>query len=229
MRPTLQYIETKFDYYNNLCFGGKLRRPPIYLSTRYATMGLTKGIRKTGRDGSPEWTNLTIGISIRRDLPEEEYIDTLVHEMIHYYIMSNNLKDDSVHGSIFRKIMKEITDKYGIKVTIEFSMTEEEMVNSRTRYRYICVAEHQDGRMFVAVVARNKVFEFWDLIPAMEGIEKVWWYVSDRVIFEQFPVAVSPTLHFIDASKLNHYLTGAKELENDGKVIRVVEDHSYHA
>ncbi len=222
MRPTLQYILDKFDYYNRLCFAGQLKRPPIRLNTRYASMGLTKGRRINAPDGKSYWTDLSIEISIRRDLPEIEYIDTLVHEMIHYYILSNNLHDDSPHGSLFHQKMEEITRKHGIRITIAFDPSEEEMVKSITRYRYVCVAEMDDGHMAFAVVARSKVFEFWPLMSRIKGVKEVHWYASNRQIFEIFPVAVSPRLMIIEADKIHHYLTGAQELENTGSVIRPI-------
>ena len=115
---------------------------------------------------------------------------------------------------------QRIMDKYGIRITIAFDPSDEEMVNTRTRNRYVVTAESNDGHMLGAVVARNKVFQFWDYIPKMDGVSNVHWYVSDRQIFEKFPVAVSPRLFNIDADKLHHYLTGAKELENTGEIIR---------
>lgn len=222
MRPTLQYILDKFDYYNHLCFDGQLQRPPIRLNTRYGSMGLTRGKRQIGPDGSTFWTDLSIEISVRRDLPEIEYIDTLVHEMIHYYIFSNNLQDDSPHGTLFRQKMEEITRRHGIRITLAFDPSEEEMVKTVTRYRYVCVAEMDDDRTAFAVVARSKVFEFWQLIPRIKGVRVVHWYASNRQIFEKFPVAVSPWLMMIDADKMHHYLTGAQELENTGTEVKVV-------
>ncbi len=224
MIPTLEYIIDKFDYYNQLCFDGTLKRPPIRLNTRYATMGATRGEMRLEPGGKAYWTNITIEISVRRDLPEYEYTDTLVHEMIHFYIMSNNLEDNSPHGTLFHQKMEEITQKYGIRITIAFDPSEEEMVNTRTRNRFVCTAESDDGHMFFAVVARNKMFQFWDFIPKMKGISEVHWYVSDRQIFEKFPVSVSPRLMYIDADKLHHYLTGAKELENTGAIIKVKQN-----
>ena len=224
MRPTLQYIIEMFDYYNKLCFGGQLQRPPIRLNTRYSTMGITKGKQRIDSNGLPYWSDLSIEISVRRDLPEYEYIDTLVHEMIHYYIFSNNLVDDSPHGTLFRRKMDEITQKYGIRITITFDPTEEEMIKTTTRYRYICVAEMKDGRVLFAVVAKNKLFQFWESIPRMESVSEVHWYASNRQIFEKFPVAVSPRLMYIDADKIHHYLTGALELENTGDTIRVKQE-----
>lgn len=221
MRPTLDYFIDRFDYYNQLCFDGKLKRPLISLNTRYSAMGLTKCEERASDDGKHREKHFRIEISVRRDLPEYEYIDTLVHEMIHYYIISNDLEDDSPHGTLFQKIMKDITDRHGIRVTINYDPSEEVMIATRTRNRFICVAETLDGHTYLAVVAKNKLFQFWDLIPTMEGVTDVRWYVSDRQIFEIFPVAVSPQLFNIDAGLLHHYLTGAQELENDGRTIRV--------
>ena len=222
MRPTLQYILDKFDYYNHLCFDGQLKRPPIRLNTRYGSMGLTQGRWNVASDGTTSWTDLSIEISVRRDLPEMEYIDTLVHEMIHYYILSNNLQDDSPHGKLFHRKMEEITRRHGIRITLAFDPSEEEMVKTVTRYRYVCVAEMDDGHTAFAVVARNKVFEFWQLIPRIKGVKEVRWYASNRQVFEKFPVAVSPWLMMIDADKMHHYLTGAQELENTGTMVKVV-------
>ena len=220
MRPTLDYIIEKFDYYNQLCFDGKLKRPPILLNTRYSTLGRTGGKGVIGENGGVHWEDLHIEISVRLDLPEYEYIDTIVHEMIHYYIMSNGLKDDSDHGTIFCHKMKEITEKYGIRITITYNPSEDEQIATRTRDRFICVADGTDGHTYFAVVAKNKLFQFWDIIPQIDGVSEVHWFVSDRKIFENYPVAVSPSLIYIDAGKIHHYLTGARELENTGVLIR---------
>lgn len=221
MRPTLQQVKEKFDFYNKLCFDGKLPTPPIKLNMRYEEMGVTKAHAVYHEDGSITYENLSIEISVRRDLPEIEYIDTLVHEMIHYYIFVNNLQDTSTHGKIFRAKMKEITDKYGIRITIAFDPKEEELIETKSdRYRYICVLDFDDERLGVAVVARGKIFEFWKLFPQLNHIREVKWYASNRAIFELFPTTVSPSYTNIDADKLQHYLTGAVELENTGKVIR---------
>ena len=40
MRPSLDYIKEKFEFYNKLCFDGKLPMPPIKLNMRYGQMGI---------------------------------------------------------------------------------------------------------------------------------------------------------------------------------------------
>ena len=80
----LEYIIDRFNYYNQLCFDGKLVMPPIKLNTRYAEMGVTKSEFVWDENEKSYHVRYSIEISIRRDLPEYEYTDTLVHEMIHY-------------------------------------------------------------------------------------------------------------------------------------------------
>lgn len=223
MRPTLEYIKEKFDFYNRLCFDGTLPVPPIGLNMRYGEMGITRFRTVVEQDERYSNTDFSIEISIRRDLPEEEYIDTLVHEMIHYYIAYNNIEDDSPHGTVFHQKMHEITNAYGIRITIAFNPSDEYLVNSITRIRYVCVADFEDGRMGLAVVAKNKMFALWHLMEEIDGVNKVSWYVSNRAIFERYPVSVSPELFIEDADKIHHYLTGAKELANDGKTIKMRE------
>ena len=223
MRPTLEYIKEKFEYYNKLCFDGTLPMPPIRLNMRYAEMGLTKYKAIQTSEGKLHNTDFSIEISVRRDLPEEEYIDTLIHEMIHYYVAYNNISDDSPHGTIFRQKMEQIIRAYGIKITIAFDPSDEYLVNTISRIRYVCIADLEDERTGIAVVAKNKIFQMWDAIANMDGVKNVWWYASNRAIFEKYPVMVSPRLIIEDADKIHHYLTGAKELVNDGSVIKIKE------
>lgn len=223
MRPSLDYIKEKFEFYNKLCFDGKLPMPPIKLNMRYGQMGITKFQIIQTSDGNIRLENISIEISIRQDLPEEEYIDTIVHEMIHYYIAYNNIIDDSPHGTVFMEKMNHIMNTYGIRVTIAFDPTDEYLVNSITRPRYVCVSEFEDGRMGLGVVAKNKIFQIWHLMSQMPGVKDVRWYVSNRAIFGKFPVMVSPNVIIIDSDKIHHYLTGAKELMNNGTTITIKE------
>lgn len=221
MRPSLEYIKEKFEYYNKLCFDGKLPMPPIKLNLRYGQMGVTKCKIIEGPDGTSQCQDISIEISVRQDLPEEEYIDTILHEMIHYYIAYNNIKDDSSHGVFFKQKMYEIMNAHGIRITLAFNPSEEYLVNSITRLRYVCITEFKDGRMGLAVVAKNKIFQLWEQMPYLDGVKKVRWYVSNRAIFGEFPVMVMPKVVIVDSDKIHHYLSGARELENNGKTIKV--------
>lgn len=183
-------------------------------------MGLTRYRQVTIANGNTINTDFSIEISIRQDLPLEEYIDTILHEMIHYYILYNNLKDTSPHGLLFQAKMNEISSKYGIKVTTAFHPNDEQLIQTISRTRYVCVSEFKDGRVGITVAAKNKIFELWDSIPMMPDVNKVKWYASNRAIFQKFPVSVSPGCTFVDAGIAFHYLTGAIELIRDGFCIK---------
>ena len=61
--------------------------------------------------------------------------DTIIHEMIHYHILSNQLQDTSAHGKLFRKMMDDINARFGRNVTISHKPTEEEREKDREIFR----------------------------------------------------------------------------------------------
>jgi len=117
MIPTVAYLQQRFAEYNTQIFGGEL--PPIEITLTKAkrfegkyVYGIKRGLfvqKVVGRK---------IVISICRDLPEREVDDTLIHEMIHYYIHHKGLKDTSPHGKIFKKMMMDINIRWGRNLTI---------------------------------------------------------------------------------------------------------------
>lgn len=205
MRPTLTYVKEKFEYYNKLCFDGSLTMPPIRLNLRKRSLGMTN------------LSDRHIEISVHDDLPEEEYIDTIVHEMIHYYILCNGIKDNAPHGTEFYRIMNRIKKNHGIKVTISYEPSEEELckkVDRRTRN--VIVVEYWNGDVALAVVAKNKLSAITDAIDDNDDeIERWTHYVSDRAIFGYFPVQIIPRFTRIDENKLTMYLNGAHMMPNN--------------
>ena len=51
------------------------------------------------------------------DYPEKDFIETMVHEMIHYYIAWNRIKVLRSHGRVFMRMANEMKEKYGLNVT----------------------------------------------------------------------------------------------------------------
>jgi hypothetical protein len=51
------------------------------------------------------------------DYPEKDFIETMVHEMIHYYIAWNRIKVIRSHGRVFMRMANEMKEKYGLNVT----------------------------------------------------------------------------------------------------------------
>lgn len=220
MRPTVRFVQERFDYYNKLCFEGKLPMPPIGINNRATSAGLTHFQIKRNLFGKKSYENIWIEISARLDLPQEEFDNTIVHEMIHYYILHNNLQDDSPHGHLFRAKMKELNEKYGLKISIKFKPSDDLLINTASTTRYIFVGELKDGRTAMSVVARSRIFEIWDAFGKCDLFVNRRWYASNRAIFQKYPAVQKPKFYYIEATLVQDYMTGAVELERKGDIIQ---------
>lgn len=67
------------------------------------------------------------------DLPEELVEDTILHEMIHYYIAFNQWRDTSTHGQLFRREMKRINEKGGRHISISYRPNPEQLAQLRAK------------------------------------------------------------------------------------------------
>ena len=105
MKATIPYIEKKFDEFNRLIFEGKLPRIPIELSNAKTFLGQCVYKKRRRPFGKPKLYDFRLRINTRIDLPEQELEDTIIHEMIHYYIGYNKLEDASSHGPLFLQMM----------------------------------------------------------------------------------------------------------------------------
>ena len=96
MTPTIPFIKEKFDEYNRMMFDGKLPDIPIRLSNAKGFLGMCCFKKKrNGLMGKVVNYDFVLRINTRFDLPQDIVEDTIIHEMIHYYIASNQLKDTS--------------------------------------------------------------------------------------------------------------------------------------
>lgn len=220
MIPTVRFIQERFDYFNKLCFEGKLPVPPIGLNNRTTSVGLTHFKKKLNVIGETVFYDIWIEISTRLDLPKEEIDKTIVHEMIHYYIMHNNLQDDSPHGHLFRAKMKELNDKYGLDIGVRFNASDELLISTETTIRYVFVGELKDGDIGMAVVAKTRIFDIWDAFERCNLFESYRWFASNRAIFQKYPSVQKPKFYRIKADVMQDYLTGAVELERTGDTIQ---------
>lgn len=120
MKATIPYIQEKFNEFNQQMFDGCLPMLPIKLSKARTFLGILAYRRRRTLSGEIEKYDFRLRISTYHDLPEQELEDTIIHEMIHYYIGIKQLKDTSAHGKIFRKMMKDINERYGRHITISY-------------------------------------------------------------------------------------------------------------
>ena len=217
MRPTYKFIQDSFVKYNELIFDNSLPVPSFRLTTTRLAMGVTRTRVFNNKK------QISIDISIRYDLPHEDYINTIVHEMIHYYIEYNNMQDDASHGKLFVSIMNKINAEYNLNIKVVGERSEEMVLQEPKRIRYICVATFNDATFGVMVAAKNKLFDLWHVFDRVDGISSVGWYASSHPIWGEFPTSVSPKLYTVKDDVICEALEASFELENTGNLIKLLK------
>lgn len=208
MKPDIEYLNRQFKRFNDLCFAGKLPPVEIRLNQRVRSLGLTRW-RRRPVPGKPD---IWIEISVSLDLPEEEYIDTLLHEMIHYYIHVNNLRDTSAHGEIFRAEMNRIRNDYGLPVSISLKRGKVQETQLPTVQRYFCVSKDTAGKRFITVVAASRVLEVHRRLPRLWKLQEIRWYSGEHPALGLYPRCITPKLYRIDASRLDEIISRSVDI-----------------
>lgn len=215
MIPTVEYLEERFGTFNELCFDGALPRIPIKLSNARSFVGrLQYRPVRDWRGRVVRKEDFLLRISTRFDLPEDEIEDTLIHEMIHYWIALEGLKDSSTHGKLFRAKMKEINAQHGRHLTISHRSSPEELDrDTRVSQHYFCVSQLSDGRTAITVVASTCVSRIRRAFRWSSTIRSQAWYSSTDPWFNRFPRCRTPKLFPVDAETLRLHLEGAEALK----------------
>ena len=214
MTPTVEYLEERFDTFNRMCFDGALPRIPIKLSRARTFVGrlIYRPVRDwRGRVVRRE--DFVLRISTYFDLPEAEIEDTLIHEMIHYWIAWKGIKDTSSHGKEFRRIMKEINALHGRHLTISHKSTPEEQDrDTRVRDHYFCVSQLADGRTALTVAARPSIARIRRAFRWSPTVRSQTWYHSRDPWFNRYPHCRSPKIFPVDPAVLQPHLDAAELL-----------------
>ena len=222
MKANLPFLEKKFEEFNQQMFAGKLPKPQFELRHVKTYLGLCVYDRRRTLSGKIQASNFRLRFNVRYDLTEQEQEDTLIHEMIHYYILSNQLTDSSAHGKIFRGMQQDINTRFGRKIAISHRPAKGEVeYDTQTRVHYVCVSKFSDGRTGVTTVARTRIFVLWDKIRSFPDVVQSKWYVSDDPFFNRFPRSITVKIYCVSESELEPVLAKAKALVRDGNVIRV--------
>mgnify|MGYP003505783156 FL=1 len=116
MNLTKEYLKLKFKEYNQIYFEGKLRMCNFSIYKTSTELGrFTYGY---SNNRSRIWiAQNPLNIDLK-EWTEELLKQTLVHEMIHYYV-SDILKVNTIfspHGYHFRKVCRQIWKKHHYKV-----------------------------------------------------------------------------------------------------------------
>lgn len=210
---TIADIEYIFNYYNDIIFKGALRPIPCRLSSAKRFLGQLRYRRRANLFGVISYDNFELAISLRNCTSREILEDTIIHEMIHYYILSNKLRDTSSHGKIFRKMMSDINKEFGRNITISHkSSTEDPSADVEIHQHYFCISKFKDGRTGITVVAKTKLLNLWHACRKYPEIVEYKWYVSTNPYFNRYRRSLTLKIYLITQEDVEKYVSSAVEL-----------------
>ena len=224
MKADIPFIEKKFEEFNKLMFAGELPKLPIELSNAKTFLGQCVFKIRRLTNGKTEKYDCRLRINTRIDLPEQELEDTIIHEMIHYYIGVNQLNDTSAHGQIFRQIMDAINVRYGRHMTITHKVTKEQReqaYDKRQHWHVVAIVEFKNGKTGIKVLPRivPRILNYYNKIGAINSVSQIKLYMSNDIFFNRFPNSGALNVTYVDRKELQEHLTDDEKLQCDGKKI----------
>jgi len=201
MKPTVPYIQSRFDEFNARFFGGQLPPVPIRLSHAKGFLGkLTFTRRKQGLFRGYRNEDFVLRINVRIDLPEPLIEDTILHEMIHYFIAFNQLKDTSTHGALFRREMARINAEGNRHITISHRLSDSEKAQAIIhKTRAVALVRFTDGKTGIKVVPNNpEHIRYWDKTAKRRfPVSSIEWHLSSDDYFARFPSSIAMKIYLI--------------------------------
>lgn len=218
MKPTLEFVKERFAEFNRLCFDSSLPDIPLRISNARTYLGVSRYHKRRKLLGGYEMYGFNICISARFDLPEQEIEDTIIHEMIHYYIWQNGIKDTSAHGREFRRMMDNINNAHGRHITVSHRSDpaiREQAVDQRPRPHIIALITFRDGRTGIKVLPaiRRNAVRYKRGVMLSGRIRSIEFYATDEPWFNRFPCSSALNVIYRDHEEIRPHLEGATHLD----------------
>lgn len=217
MKPDVEYVRRRFRAFNEQIFDSELPEIPIIISKSKSFLGRLEYKRRKRLFAAPEIYDIKMRVSARVDMPECDVDDTIIHEMIHLYILVKGLKDSSTHGRVFRKMASDINNRFGHKVSVSHRFTPEqrdELMASSAKLRVVARLMMADGRCAVKVIPANSqsMYRFDRAVRLWGAVKSVDYFESSDPYFSAFPCSSALRVQIVDASELDRHLAGAAKL-----------------
>ncbi len=215
MKPDVLYIEARFDEFNRLIFDGKLPKIPVSLSNAASYVGLCTYKTRRRLFGKPEYYDFRLRISTRLDLPEAEVEDTVIHEMIHYYIKLNGIRDTSAHGKVFRQMMNDINGRFGRHITVSHRSTREQReaaLDKRPRWRVVAIVSFRDGRRGLKLLPHKQasVSAYHRAVSSNPKVSGIEYYLENDPWFNRYPTSSAFNVLFVPMDEVLSHISGRK-------------------
>ena len=215
MIPTVDFLQEAFDRFNLLCFQGKLPPVPIQLSKARTYVGVCACRKQRKWPGKTVYSDFRLRFSTRWDLPEPELEDTVIHEMIHYWIWLSGIKDTSAHGKVFRSMMADINARFGRHITVSHRTTREErekMVDTRRKPHVVALVFFKDGRTGLKLLPRkaDAIARYRRGVLLSGRVSRIELYLSEDPWFNRFPTSSALNVIWCNEAEVREHLGDAE-------------------
>lgn len=223
MRATAEFVRQRFGEFNRLYFNSELPEIPIRITSAKSYLGKVVYERRRGLTGKTRAVNFRLLISRCLDLEERVVEDTIIHEMIHYWILYKGIKDTGPHGRVFRGFMQTFNSVHGRNITVRHKITTEDRAESLEARKgvIVCVARLSDGRTGITVAMPSRVVWLMRELPRFSLIRSSRWYYVSHPFFAHFPKARTVKVYPVKSDELLDAMADARELvwEEDRLVV----------
>jgi len=224
MKPTLAYIQQKVQDYNLLIFEGKLPPVPVELGNARTYLGQCVCKRQRTLTGIRKY-DFRLRFSTRLDLSEQELEDVIIHEMIHYYIGVNQLKDRSAHGPLFRQMMNDINQKFGRHLRVSHRCTPEQRaqaIDKRRKLHTVAIIYFNDGRCGLKVLPclQHRIVLYYNVLKRQDKVASLRLFLSNNPFFNQYPCSSALRVHYVDEAAVMAQLQEARPLVCNGTSVK---------
>lgn len=218
MTPTIETIRELFEKFNNQMFAGRLPLPLISLCSVSSFVGQYKSKTRTAADGSRHTYDHLLRFSTAFNLSDRELEDTVIHEMIHYFIAYNGLHDRTAHGPLFKAMMNSINEHHGRNISISHRTSREAITSAKTatkKWHVVAILYFTTGETGVKVLPRviPKIIEYYRGLTAAPNIARVDLYLHNDPFFNRFPTSTGRHCHTISREEISTHLSVAHTLE----------------
>lgn len=193
MIVTREWLSQWFDVFCRDYFSSRLPRPVLVVSHARTRLG-QMSCKKQTKAFRVMFTDFRIAVSDYYDMTESQAKNVLLHEMIHYAIAFDGIRDTSPHGVVFRRMADQLNRQYGWNIRVS-EPTKDWQVRSdapKPRRRevnrpYIVLAlVMTDGRYFLTRVNPRYVRKLEAQLVDNALVKSRQWFQTTDAFFESF-------------------------------------------
>ena len=215
MRADIPYVQQKFREFNRQMFDGRLPEPSVSITNAKTYMGVCAYRKHRKWNGRLEYSDFRIRISRRFDLSRDEIDDTIIHEMIHYWIGLNSPADMPGHSVLFRRMMADINTRYGRHISVSHKLTpdqQEQAIDNRPKRHIVAKVVLKDGRTGIKVIPcmERHIRRYRRGMMASGKVSSIEFFQTTDPFFNRFPSSSAFTVYFPDPATLSAHLSNNK-------------------